>query len=249
MSLTSRARLDRFENVVVGAGGKSFGLALDARLRGQHQDAVTACAGRREALHHLHAAHARHLDVADDDVRALPKRHLEAGRPSSATSTSKPSSSRKYFTTDDDRGAVFDDEHPAADLAAIGGHWRPRTLAYARRVRDRSGDRMLWFSGLGRDTKHFVERGQALRGLVDAVLEQRPHAGSPRGLLITCSAARLEIRSRTSSVTGSTSWMAIRPSRPDCPHWSQPRPATHCPSGGSRDAPPSSRRRRRRLLR
>ena len=33
------------------------------------------------------------------------------------------------------------------------------------------------------DAKHFVERGQAPGGLVDAVLEQRPHPGPPRGLL------------------------------------------------------------------
>ena len=56
--------------------------------------------------------------------------------------------------------------------------------------------------------------------------------------LITWSAARLEIKSRISSVTASTSWMAIRPLRPDCSHWSHPCPATHRPSDGSRDAPP-----------
>ncbi len=40
--------------------------------------------------------------------------------------------------------------------------------------------------------------------------------------LISCSDARLEIIARTSSSTGSTSCIASRPLKPDCPHLSQP---------------------------
>src|SRR5438034_10236448 len=54
-----------------------------------------------------------------------------------------------------------------------------------------------------------------------------------------CSAARVAICSRTSSLTWRISWIASRPFTPELPHFSHPFPTTHCPSDGSRWAPPS----------
>ena len=147
----------------------------------------------------------------------LPQRHLEAAAAVAGDQHLEAFELEEVLHDRHDRRAVLDDEHAAPRAGPARRPLRPsaagggaatdgtgvatRTPATARRSVAASA------ALVRRDhAQHFLERRQALRRFLDAVLEHRAHAGAraPR-LRISCSDARLAIRSRTSSLTSSTS--------------------------------------------
>ena len=71
----SRSGIDRLGDIVVRPHAHRIDGGLDRALRGEHHHDAHAAPELRDAGQQIHAVHARHLQVGDDD-RRRPLHHL-----------------------------------------------------------------------------------------------------------------------------------------------------------------------------